>query len=68
MKNWRLGLGACLCAVGALGIILEPVLSVGKLGRPWSFLIGFTVGVLAGLGAALSIAGLAGLRRPPEEK
>ena len=65
MENRKLGIGACLSVVGALGIILGPALGVTDLGRPWSFLAGFTTGVIAGLGAALSIAGLLGMRRPP---
>ncbi len=65
MKNRKLGIGACLCALGALGIVLGPVLGLTELGRPWTFLVGFTVGLIAGIGAALSVAGLAGLRRPP---
>jgi hypothetical protein len=65
MKNRKLGIGACLCAIGALGIVLGPALGLTDLGRPWSFLAGFTIGVIAGLGVALSIAGLVGMRRPP---
>ena len=65
MESRKLGIGACLCGIGALGIILGPALGVTDLGRPWSFLAGFTTGVIAGLGAALSVAGLAGMRQPP---
>jgi len=65
MKNRKLGIGACLCAIGALGIVLGPALGLTDLGRPWSFLVGFATGLIAGLGTALSVAGLAGMRRPP---
>jgi hypothetical protein len=65
VKNWKLGLGGCFAVMGALGIVLEPVLGLTELGRPWTFLVGFSVGLMAGIGAALSVAGLAGLRRPP---
>ena len=65
MKSRKLGIGACLCVVGALGIILGPALGVTDLGHPWSFLVGFMTGVIAGLGTALSVAGLVGMRRPP---
>lgn len=65
MKNRKLGIGACLSAIGALGIVLGPALGLTDLGRPWSFLVGFATGVIAGLGAALSVAGLAGMRPPP---
>ena len=65
MKNRKLGIGACLCAIGALGIVLGPALGLTDLGRPWSFLVGFATGVIAGLGTALSVVGLAGMRQPP---
>ena len=65
MKNRRLVTGACLCAIGGLGIVLGPALGLTDLGRPWSFLVGFATGVIAGLGTALSVAGLAGMRQPP---
>ena len=65
MKNRGLGIGACLGVIGALGIVLGPVLGLADLGRPWSFLVGFAAGLFAGLGAALSVAGLAGMRCPP---
>jgi hypothetical protein len=65
IEKRRLGIGACLAVAGALGFILGPALGVSDLGRPWSFLVGFAVGIMAGLGTALSVAGLAGLRRPP---
>jgi len=65
MAKRRLGIGACLCVAGALGFILGPTLGLYDLGRPWSFLMGFATGVMAGLGTALSLAGLAGMRRSP---
>ncbi len=65
MRKRRLGIGACLCAAGALGFVLGPALGLSDLARPWSFLVGFATGVMAGLGTALSLAGLAGMRRPP---
>jgi len=68
MKNQKLGLGAVLGIVGALGITLGPTLGLADLGRPWTFLVGFAFGLLAGIGAVLSIAGLSGRRRPPTNK
>jgi hypothetical protein len=65
VKNWKLGIGACLAGIGALGVVLGSMLGLIELGRPWSFLAGFTFGVMAGMGVALSIAGLTDLRRPP---
>jgi hypothetical protein len=68
MKDLKLGLGAGLCVIGALGIILGPTLGLAELGRPWSFLVGFAFGLLAGTGTVLSLAGLSEWRRPPANK
>jgi len=68
VENWKLGIGAGMSGIGALGIVLGSALGLTELGRPWSFLLGFTFGVIAGIGVALSIAGLVGLRRPPAGK
>jgi hypothetical protein len=65
VKNWKLGIGACMAGIGALGAVLGSMLGLTELGRPWNLLLGFTVGVITGMGVALSIAGLAGLRQPP---
>ena len=65
MKNQKLGLGAVLCIIGALGIILGHTLGLTELGRPWTFLVGFPFGLMAGIGTVLSLAGLWGWRRPP---
>jgi hypothetical protein len=54
-----------MAGIGALGVVLGSMLGLTELGLPWSFLLGFSFGVMAGLGVALSIAGLTGLRRPP---
>lgn len=62
MKSQKLGWGACLAVIGALSIVLGPTLGLTELGRPWSFLIGFTFGVITGLGATLSVAGLLEVR------
>lgn len=68
MKKRKLGIGACLACLGVLGIVLGSTLGLTELGRPWSFLLGFTFGVMAGAGTTLTIAGLAGLRRPPTDE
>lgn len=54
----KLPLTAFLAAVGSIGIILVILLDPPDLGRPWDFLIGFGLGVAAGLGATLSIYSL----------
>ncbi|MGD2249143.1 MAG: hypothetical protein PVF58_12120 [Candidatus Methanofastidiosia archaeon] len=58
MKSGKKTIGAFLAAVGGLGIILSILLGPPDLGKPWDFLIGVDVGVITGLGAALSISSL----------
>ncbi len=60
-KN-KLGIGAVLSIFGGIGIGLAPTLGISVLGRPWSFLAGFFVGVVGGIGVALAIAGMVELR------
>lgn len=62
MKHWKLGIGALMATLGGLMMILGPAIGLTDLGRPWTFLAGFLVGVIAGTGAALSIVGLIGVR------
>lgn len=59
----KTGLGAALAVLGAIGFVLGPMLGFADLVRPWSFLVGFAVGVVAGLGATLAVAGLIETRR-----
>ncbi|MBU7011720.1 MAG: hypothetical protein HXS46_13615 [Theionarchaea archaeon] len=54
----RISIGAFLAAVGSIGIILYLSLGPPDLIRLWDFLISFVFGVIAGLGATLSIHGL----------
>ena len=58
----KLGIGAALATFGGAGIILGPFLGLAGLGRPWSFLAGLVVGIAAGAGAALALAGLVARR------
>jgi CBS-domain-containing membrane protein len=58
-----LGAGVVLVIFGGAGMILAPTLGATELARPWSFLAGFLVGIVAGLGVALTVHGLAGRRR-----
>jgi hypothetical protein len=62
LKN-RLAIGSFLSVFGALGIILGPVFNLTQLVSPWSFLVGFFLGLSAGLGVALSISGLISSRK-----
>ncbi len=54
----KMGLGATLACVGALGIVLSLLLGWSAEPRPWGLLLGFAVGVSAGSGVTLAIAGL----------
>lgn len=56
--NKKLAIGAPLAVFGALGILLGIILEAGKLASPWSFLAGFVMGIITGLGVTLCIAGL----------
>ncbi|MBU7016244.1 MAG: hypothetical protein HXS44_01950 [Theionarchaea archaeon] len=59
----KIGIGSFLAAIGSIGVILSFLVGPPDLGRPWSFLIGFTLGIICGLGATLSIHGLIERRR-----
>ena len=59
----KTGLGAPLAVLGGIGIIVGPYLGATALGRPWSFLVGFALGVVTGIGTALCVAGLLEIRR-----
>jgi len=59
----KIALGSVLATVGALGMVLSLLLGWSATPRPWGFLLGFVVGVLAGLGATLSVSGLIERRR-----
>ncbi|UCC40492.1 MAG: hypothetical protein JSV96_03335 [Candidatus Aminicenantes bacterium] len=54
----RLAVGALLAVIGSMGIVLGPMLNLTSLGKPWSFILGFVFGVMAGAGAALSVFSL----------
>ena len=58
-----LGAGVVLAILGGIGMILAPTLGATGLPRPWSFLAGFGVGVISGLGVTLVIYGLIGRGR-----
>ena len=56
--NAKLGLGSALATIGGIGFILGPALGLTDLGRPWSFLVGFAVGMMVSVGGTLAIGGL----------
>ncbi len=53
-----MALGSVLTTFAAIGIFFSITLEWTIAPRPGGFLIGFVVGVLAGLGATLAIYGL----------
>jgi hypothetical protein len=59
----RISLGSALAAIAGAGIALSAILGSTSLVRPWGFLLGFVLGVAAGAGVALAIAGLLERRR-----
>ena len=59
----KTGVGAVLGVLGGILVVLGPMLGLTELGRPWSFLVGFVVGVATGLGAVLAVSGLLDRRR-----
>jgi hypothetical protein len=59
----KLGLGSALAIIGALLIVLAPLMGWTSLPWPWDFALGFTTGLLAGMGTALAIGGLIERRR-----
>ncbi len=61
--NMKLGIGAALAAIGALAFVIGPALGFADLGGPWSFILGFVVGIVAGLGSVLTVSGLIDVRR-----
>ena len=54
----KLALGSVMATIAALGIVLSILLGWPDAPRPWGFLLGFMVGLFAGLGATLTLAGL----------
>jgi hypothetical protein len=58
----EIALGSFLATLGALGVVLPLVLGWSPQ-RPWSVVFGFAAGLSAGLGTALSLAGLVERKR-----
>jgi zinc transporter ZupT len=53
----KISSGSVLAVIGGVGIALSAILGWTSLVRPWSFLLGFILGVAAGVGVVLVIAG-----------
>ena len=58
MNRTKLGIGSLLALLGAALMVLGPYLGFTTLGRPWSFIAGFLIGLIAGLGATLAVTGI----------
>lgn len=59
----KTALGASMAAIGGALMAVGPILGWSSTPGPWPFVSGFLVGVLSGLGAALTIHGLIEHRR-----
>jgi putative Mn2+ efflux pump MntP len=64
----KIAVGSALAAVGGLLMVLSPIVGWYSFPRPWDFLLGFTTGLLAGVGAAMAIGGLVERRRERQEE
>lgn len=58
----KLALGATLGLTGGAIVVLSMLYGWTGLTRPWNFLIGLAGGLTGGVGAAMSVCGLIGLR------
>ena len=59
----QLALGSALAVIGALLIVLLPLLGWTSLPGAWDFPLGFASGLLAGIGTAVTVIGLIERRR-----
>ena len=59
----KLGIGAVLAVCGGLGMALGPVIGFTQLREPFSFFIGFAVGLIGGIGTVLAVSGLIEYRK-----
>ena len=59
----KISLGSTLASMAGAGIALSAIFDWTLFARPWSFLVGFVLGVAAGAGVVLAISGLLEQRR-----
>jgi hypothetical protein len=58
-----LGVGVVLVIAGGAGMVLAPTMGATRLPTFWGFATGFLVGIVAGMGVALTVYGLIARRR-----
>jgi hypothetical protein len=59
----KIGIGSLLALLGVSGIILGSAFGLSHLDPPWSFIIGFTFGIISGIGTPLTISSMIEYRR-----
>jgi len=59
----KIALGSVLATAGALVVVLALILGWYAHPSPWVCVLGFVVGVVAGIGTALAVSGLIESRR-----
>ena len=59
----KIAIGSVLSSFAAAGIVLSSIFGWSGSPRPWGFLLGFVLGILAGLGATLAVAGFIDYRK-----
>ena len=59
----KMAFGSALVTLGGLLMLLPPIVGRYSFPSPWDFLLGFTTGLLAGMGSALTVGGLIERRR-----
>jgi hypothetical protein len=59
----KTALGSAMASIGGAFMVAVPIAGWSSTPGPWPFVLGFLVGVLAGVGAVLAVHGLIELRR-----
>jgi hypothetical protein len=59
----KISLGSVLTLIGAAGFVFSVIFGWASLLSPWNFLLGFFLGIAAGMGTVMVIAGFLEQRR-----